>query len=96
MEERLILHQPVQVGTGRKMKNHQFKLVTNQQRNYEFQANTADELKGWASAVQDSILWSLNQVLLAEDGRTRDAARRLYHAPCIICFKTSCIVLCSP
>ena len=60
------------------MKNHQFKLVTNQQRNYEFQATTADELKGWATAVQDSILWSLNQVWTTASGQEPPLPRLIW------------------
>ena len=52
----------VRIGKGgAKAKNHQFQLVT-QQRNYEFQAETKEEMMSWISAIQNSILWSLNQM----------------------------------
>lgn len=52
----------VRIGRGgSKAKNHQFQLVT-QQRNYEFQAESKEEMMAWITAIQNSILWSLNQM----------------------------------
>ncbi|EDQ84340.1 uncharacterized protein MONBRDRAFT_30343 [Monosiga brevicollis MX1] len=48
--------------SGRKARNHQFKLVDSQQRHIEFQAASDQELRDWTQAIQNSILWSLNQL----------------------------------
>jgi hypothetical protein len=50
----------VKVGQGSKAKSHQFQLVTHQ-RKFDFQALSKEELAAWVSAIQTSILWSLNQ-----------------------------------
>eukprot|EP01147_Barroeca_monosierra_P008473 gene8473-947_t len=52
----------VKIGaTGRKAKNFQFLLVSNQA-SYELQAQSKDEMNRWAQAIQDAILYSLNMM----------------------------------
>eukprot|EP00051_Salpingoeca_urceolata_P023943 m.413051 g.413051 ORF g.413051 m.413051 type:complete len:1593 (-) comp20172_c4_seq19:1349-6127(-) len=56
----------VKIGKGgKKGKNHQFQLVT-QQRNYEFQAESHEDKMAWITCIQNSILWSLNQMQSAQ------------------------------
>lgn len=63
----------VKVGQGgNKAKNHQFQLVT-QQRNLEFQADSKEEMMSWITAIQNSILWSLNQM---QSESTRDVIKK--------------------
>ncbi|EGD72990.1 ADP-ribosylation factor GTPase activating protein 1 [Salpingoeca rosetta] len=48
-------------GTGRKAKNFQFLLVSNQE-SFELQAQSKEEMNSWAQAIQEATLFSLNMM----------------------------------
>eukprot|EP00047_Mylnosiga_fluctuans_P017486 m.61712 g.61712 ORF g.61712 m.61712 type:complete len:1261 (-) comp7102_c0_seq2:2884-6666(-) len=47
---------------GAKARMNQFEIVTSQQRNHEFRAESQEDMMSWVAAIQASILWSFENM----------------------------------